>query len=83
MLDVARHFFTAVEVKRLIDLAAYYKINRLHLHLTDDQGWRLMLKSWPKLAEIGGVTAVGGGKDAGKVDAALKQGEEMVKSIYR
>ena len=61
MLDVARHFFTAAEVKRFIDLAAYYKINRFHLHLTDDQGWRLMLKSWPKLATIGGRTEVGGG----------------------
>ncbi len=61
MLDVARHFFDVEDVKRLIDLMAYYKLNRLHLHLTDDQGWRLMIESWPKLATVGGSTAVGGG----------------------
>ncbi|HCD99372.1 MAG TPA: beta-N-acetylhexosaminidase, partial [Flavobacteriaceae bacterium] len=47
MLDVARHFFTIQEVKRYIDLLAYYKINILHLHLTDDQGWRIEIKKWP------------------------------------
>jgi hexosaminidase len=61
MLDVARHFFGVAEVKRLIDLAALYKLNRLHLHLSDDQGWRLEITSWPKLATHGGRTAVGGG----------------------
>lgn len=60
MLDVARHFFTVEEVKRVIDLLACYKINRLHLHLTDDQGWRLMIHSWPNLAIHGGSTSVGG-----------------------
>jgi hexosaminidase len=62
MLDVARHFPSGgVEnVKRLIDLMALYKLNRLHLHLTDDQGWRLMIESWPRLAEVGGSTAVDG-----------------------
>jgi hexosaminidase len=58
MLDVARHFFSVAEVKRIIDLAAFYKLNRLHLHLSDDQGWRLEIKSWPKLATLGGSTAV-------------------------
>ncbi len=61
MLDVARHFFGVDQVKRTIDLAAYYKINRLHLHLSDDQGWRLMILSWPRLAAYGGSTEVGGG----------------------
>lgn len=61
MLDVARHFFGVDDVKRTIDLIAYYKMNRLHLHLTDDQGWRIMIDSWPNLATIGGSTAVGGG----------------------
>ncbi len=61
MLDVSRHFFGVQDVKRLIDLLAYYKLNRLHLHLTDDQGWRLMIDSWPKLTTVGGSTAVGGG----------------------
>ncbi|MDC6367457.1 MULTISPECIES: family 20 glycosylhydrolase [Flavobacteriaceae] len=62
MLDVARHFFTVDEVKKYIDLLAYYKYNALHLHLTDDQGWRIEVKSWPKLTEIGGASEVGGGK---------------------
>ena len=60
MLDVARHFFVVEDVKRVIDLMALYKLNRLHLHLTDDQGWRLMIESWPRLAEVGGSTAVDG-----------------------
>ncbi len=60
MLDVARHFFSVEDVKRFIDLIAHYKVNRLHLHLSDDQGWRIEIKSWPKLTEIGGSTQVGG-----------------------
>jgi len=61
MLDVARHFFGVEAVKHYIDLISHYKLNRLHLHLTDDQGWRIEIKSWPKLVEIGGSTQVGGG----------------------
>jgi hexosaminidase len=61
MLDVARHFFTVDDVKRYIDMIAAYKINVLHLHLSDDQGWRIEIKSWPKLTEVGGQTQVGGG----------------------
>lgn len=61
MLDVARHFFSVDDVKRYIDLLAYYKMNRLHLHLTDDQGWRIMIDAWPNLAAHGGSTQVGGG----------------------
>lgn len=58
MLDVARHFFTVNQVKRLIDQMTAYKLNKLHLHLTDDQGWRIEIKSWPKLTEIGGSSSV-------------------------
>ncbi|MDL5512746.1 family 20 glycosylhydrolase [Arenibacter sp. M-2] len=61
MLDVARHFFSIDDVKKYIDVLAYYKINTLHLHLADDQGWRIEIKSWPKLTEIGGSSEVGGG----------------------
>lgn len=61
MLDVARHFFSVQEVKRYIDLISAYKINRLHLHLSDDQGWRIEIKSWPKLTSTGAKTQVGGG----------------------
>ncbi|MBI2429770.1 MAG: beta-N-acetylhexosaminidase [Ignavibacteriales bacterium] len=61
MLDVARHFFGVSDVKRFIDLMAYYKLNTFHIHLTDDQGWRIEIKSWNKLTTIGGNTSVGGG----------------------
>jgi hexosaminidase len=61
MLDVSRHFFGVDDVKRYIDLMAIYKLNRLHLHLADDQGWRIEIKSWPNLAIHGGSTQVGGG----------------------
>ncbi len=62
MLDVARHFFGVEDVKRYIDLISYYKMNVLHLHLSDDQGWRIEIKSWPNLTKHGGSTQVGGGK---------------------
>ncbi|MBW8243270.1 beta-N-acetylhexosaminidase [Muricauda oceani] len=62
MLDVARHFFTVDEVKKYIDALAYYKFNTLHLHLSDDQGWRIEIKSWPKLTEVGSTSEVGGGE---------------------
>ncbi|WP_405442831.1 beta-N-acetylhexosaminidase [Streptomyces niveus] len=61
MLDVSRHFFTVDQVKRYIDQLALYKINTLHLHLSDDQGWRIAIDSWPRLATYGGSTQVGGG----------------------
>jgi hexosaminidase len=61
MLDVSRHFLPPAGVKRFIDLLSLYKINRLHLHLADDQGWRIEIKSRPSLAAIGGSTQVGGG----------------------
>ena len=61
MLDVARHFVAVDEVTRYIDLAVLYKLNRLHLHLSDDQGWRIAIDSWPRLATYGGSTGVGGG----------------------
>ncbi|MFI6641915.1 beta-N-acetylhexosaminidase [Streptomyces sp. NPDC050504] len=61
MLDVSRHFLTVEQVKRYIDQIALYKINKLHLHLSDDQGWRIAVDSWPRLATYGGSTQVGGG----------------------
>ncbi|MEZ0075939.1 beta-N-acetylhexosaminidase [Planotetraspora sp. GP83] len=61
MLDVARHFFPVATVKRYIDEIALYKVNYLHLHLSDDQGWRIAVNSRPNLAVYGGSTAVGGG----------------------
>ena len=53
-LDVSRHFFKTDVVKRYIDYLAYHKLNVFHWHLTDDQGWRIEIKKYPKLTEIGG-----------------------------
>jgi hexosaminidase len=53
MLDVARHFMPVDDVVRFIDLAAYHKLNVLHLHLTDDQGWRIEVPGRPRLTEVG------------------------------
>jgi hexosaminidase len=61
MLDVARHFFGVADVEKYIDLLAYYKVNVFHIHLTDDQGWRIVIESWPDLATVGGSTEVDGG----------------------
>jgi len=52
-LDVSRHFFSVNYLRRFIDIMALYKMNKLHLHLTDDQGWRIEIKKYPKLTEQG------------------------------
>lgn len=52
-LDVARHFFSADSIKRFIDILAMHKLNKFHWHLTEDQGWRVEIKKYPKLTEIG------------------------------
>jgi hexosaminidase len=52
-LDVARHFFSIAYLKKFINVMALYKMNKLHLHLTDDQGWRIEIKKYPKLTEEG------------------------------
>lgn len=53
MLDVSRHFYNSVEVESILDEMALYKLNRFHWHLDDDQGWRIQIKKYPKLTEIG------------------------------
>ena len=55
MLDVSRHFFDKEEVKKMLDLMHYYKLNRFHWHLTDDQGWRIEIPEYPRLTEVGAV----------------------------
>ena len=52
-LDVSRHFFSVDEVKRVLDIMAVYKLNRLHWHLTDDQGWRIQIDAYPNLTQVG------------------------------
>lgn len=54
MLDVGRHYFPLAFIKKFIDRLAFYKINNFHWHLTDDQGWRIEIKKYPKLTAIGG-----------------------------
>ena len=53
MLDEGRHFYGKEEVKKIIDVMAAYKMNRFHWHLTEDQGWRIEIKKYPKLTEVG------------------------------
>ncbi len=68
-LDVARHFYDKDEVKRIIDLISLYKFNKLHLHLTDDQGWRIEIKRYPKLTKVGAKresTLIGHGSSSPK-----------------
>lgn len=60
MLDVARHFFGVDEVKKFIDSTSALKFNQLHLHLTDDQGWRIHIDSWPLLTKLSSATSVDG-----------------------
>ncbi|GAA3633905.1 beta-N-acetylhexosaminidase [Kineosporia mesophila] len=67
MLDVARHFMPKHDVLRFIDLMAMHRLNTLHFHLTEDQGWRIEIKRYPRLTEVGGwrhESQVGAGPDA-------------------
>ena len=65
MLDSARHFQSVDEIKQLLDAMALHKLNTFHWHLTDDQGWRLQIRKYPKLTEVGGcrIPAGDGGID--------------------
>jgi len=62
MLDVSRHFFGPENIREVIDWLVRYKMNNLHLHLSDDQGWRIEIEKWPELTKTGGSSQVGGGK---------------------
>ncbi len=86
-MDVCRHFFTVDEVKRYIDIIAAHKVNRLHWHLTDDQGWRIEIKRYPELTEKGSIrkeTLVGHGLNPEKWDGTPHGGyytQEEVRDI--
>jgi hexosaminidase len=73
MLDVSRHFFSVADVEKYIDQLALYKINYLHLHLSDDEGWRLAINGWPNLSSIGGSTQAGGGSGGYYTQAQYQQ----------
>ncbi|UQU65206.1 beta-N-acetylhexosaminidase [Couchioplanes caeruleus] len=59
MLDEARHFHTPDEIKAYVDEISRFKVNHLHLHLSDDQGWRIQIDSWPKLTAVSGGAGTG------------------------
>lgn len=65
MLDPCRHFIPVENVKKQIDVLSLFKVNRLHWHLTDDQGWRIEIKKYPKLTEIGAKRIEGEGTEYG------------------
>lgn len=85
MLDVGRHFFTMDEIKTYIDILALHNINRFHWHLSEDQGWRIEIKKYPKLTEIGAFrkeTVIG--RNSGKYDGKPYGGfytQEQAKEI--
>ncbi|UFU03757.1 beta-N-acetylhexosaminidase [Ruania suaedae] len=89
MIDIARHFFGVASLERVIDLMALYGLNVLHLHLTDDQGWRIESPSRPELTEISGRTEAGGGEGGflttadftGLVGYAADRGIEVIPEI--
>ena len=87
MLDVSRHFFPVEEVKKILDVMALYKMNRFHWHLTDDQGWRIEIKRYPKLTTIGSVrkqTLVGHQRRSTEYDGIPHKGfytQEQIKDV--
>jgi hexosaminidase len=85
--DVSRHFFTVDEVKSYIDMMALHNMNRFHWHITDDQGWRIEIKKYPKLTEVGSMrdeTVIG--HNTGKYDGKPYGGfytQEQAKEIVK
>lgn len=73
MIDVARNFFSINYLKKHIERMAAFKLNKLHLHLSDDQGWRMEIKQYPRLTTIGGSTKVGGGPGGFYTQEELKE----------
>ena len=86
-MDVARHFFSVEEVKKILDVMTLYKMNRFHWHLTDDQGWRIEIKRYPKLTSVGSVrkqTLVGHHKRSSEYDGIPHGGyytQEQIRDI--
>ncbi|KAA9134126.1 family 20 glycosylhydrolase [Marinihelvus fidelis] len=73
MLDVARSFLPLEYLRAHIDRMSRFKLNRLHLHLSDDQGWRVEIKAFPKLTEVGGASSVEGGRSGFYTQAELRE----------
>lgn len=82
-LDSARHFFTVETVKRLLDLMAIHKLNYFHWHLTDDEGWRIEIKKYPELTQVGAFRSYDSTrKDANYLHPAYGSGPEMYGGYY-
>lgn len=77
LLDVGRHFFPVTYLKKLLDLAAQYKINRFHWHLTDDEGWRIEIKKYPRLTDVSSYP-----KDPTTAHGSLSLGDEAPHGEY-
>lgn len=78
-VDPCRHFMTVAEMKKLIDVLAVFKINRLHWHLTEDQGWRIEIKKYPKLTTIGATRIDGEGTQYGPYYYTQDEVKDIVK----
>ncbi|MDO4707071.1 MAG: family 20 glycosylhydrolase [Porphyromonadaceae bacterium] len=78
LIDVCRHFLSVAEMKKHIDVLSMFKINRLHWHLTEDQGWRIEIKKYPRLTEIGSKRIEGDGTEYGGYYT-----QEQVKEVVR
>ena len=88
MIDPCRHFFTVEEIKKMIDAMVLLKMNTLHLHLTDDQGWRIEIKKYPKLTEVGSVRDASPKRNNRKRTDGKKYGpyfytQEQIKDIVK
>ena len=79
MIDVCRHFMTVDEVKKQLDVMALFKLNRMHWHLTDDQGWRIEIKKYPKLTEVGAKRIDGEGTQYGPYFYTQEEIKDVVK----
>ncbi|MEP7080751.1 MAG: family 20 glycosylhydrolase, partial [Ginsengibacter sp.] len=82
MLDVSRHFFTVKQVKEFLDILATYKMNVFHWHLTDNQGWRLEIKKYPKLTSVGAWRMEKPGAVFFQKDSTLNEKEKRYGGFY-
>ena len=79
MIDPCRHFMTVDEIKKQLDVMALFKMNRMHWHLTEDQGWRIEIKKYPKLTEVGSKRIEGEGYEYGPFFYTQEDIKEVVK----
>lgn len=83
-LDPCRHFITVENVKKQLDLMSMFKVNTMHFHLTEDQGWRIEIKKYPKLTSVGSLRTEGDVKASTMNDSsvALAKGLHPIKVVF-